>query len=50
MFASSPVVDFIVPVAWLQQLFLNRLIAADMDYLKANRPQSDSHASESSSR
>jgi hypothetical protein len=37
MFASLTVISFIFAFAWLQQQFLNRLIAADLETLEALR-------------
>jgi hypothetical protein len=34
MFSTLTVVGFVFAFAWIQQLFLNRIIAADTEYLK----------------
>jgi hypothetical protein len=34
MFSTLTIVGFIFAFAWIQQIFLNRIIAADTEYLK----------------
>ncbi len=34
MFSTLTIVGFVFAFAWVQQIFLNRIIASDMEYLK----------------
>ena len=34
MFSTLTLVGFVFAFAWAQQIFLNRIIASDMEYLK----------------
>ncbi|MEO1207926.1 MAG: hypothetical protein AAFX78_00135 [Cyanobacteria bacterium J06638_20] len=35
MLASITVIGFIFTLAWIQQIFLNRMMAADLEYLRS---------------